>query len=88
MSMVDSGIRLTEDAYIEKEQFADYRALIEPTTPLAPDLVQAGLGYLPLTQQRWATVKLRVRECLAVRPLDYGLDQDAGESYGWNIEGE
>ena len=46
MSMADSGINLTPDAFIDKEQFANYRSLIDPKIPLAPDLMLSGVGYL------------------------------------------
>jgi hypothetical protein len=78
MAMADSGISL-EDAYIGKEQFANYRAQIESKIPLAPDLKEAGLGYLPFTQQTWAILKQRVGECLVVRQPDYAMSRDPGK---------
>jgi hypothetical protein len=58
MSMFDNFVNIDQtDGTVSVDEFVKYRYLVEPRVPLAPDLVKAQLGYLPLLQQRWATVK-------------------------------
>lgn len=63
MSMFDNYVTIDQsDGSVDVEEFVKYRALVERKVPLAPDLVKANLGYLPFLQQRWSTVKQRVKE--------------------------
>lgn len=77
MAMSDAGISL-HNAFIDKEEFVNYRTQIELKAPLAPDLMEAGLGYLPFTLQTWAILKQRVGECVVIRPADYSISRDPG----------
>jgi hypothetical protein len=82
--MTDSGVVL-EDSCLTASEFVKYRTEIEPFTSLAHDLTQSGIGLLPSTQQRWVTVKDRIKECIAIRPPEYTVDKDPGKKVNIKI---
>ena len=80
MSMFDNFVDMDQkDGTVNVDEFVKYRALVEPRVPLAPDLVKASLGYLPFLQQRWTTVKQRMKEAFDRRDEEEELEFDAAK---------
>lgn len=77
MAMADQGI-LTENSFIDIDEFIRYRQMIELQTPLSSDLMSACLGYLPRLQRRWIRVKDFIKNCFSVRSVEEKLDRDEG----------
>lgn len=77
MSMFDNFVDIDQtDGTVSVDEFVKYRTLVEPQVPLAPDLLKASLGYLPHLQQRWTTVKQRIKEVFDRRDEEEELEFD------------
>ena len=70
MYMAECGIPTDREGLITASQLLQHRIDTELQDALAPDLESAGLGYLPQIAQRWADIKVYMKEAFLFRSED------------------
>jgi len=81
MYMSEKGFPIDARGFMNIKSYQEYRKVVELKYPLAAELAQLGLGYLPPVLKRWALIKILIQERLALHS-----DTDVGSDVRLSLE--